>query len=103
MLNLSTLDAQNCPMKTTVQIQNLKCKGCEATIIDKLSKVPQIADVSVNHEEQSVSFVYLSDKELEIAKKTLESLGYPLVGEDNRFGVKAKSYVSCAIGRMKSH
>ena len=33
-------------------------------------------------------------------KEKLKTLGYPEDGEANSLGSKAKSYVSCAIGKM---
>jgi copper chaperone len=33
-------------------------------------------------------------------KEKLKTLGYPEDGEANGLGSKAKSYVSCAIGKM---
>ena len=39
-----------------------------------------------------------------ILKETLKSLGYPMCSEETgsleRVGLKAKSFVSCAIGKM---
>lgn len=87
-------------MKTTIEIQNLKCSGCEATIINKLSELKNIKEILVNHENGSVNFKYNTPEDLEITKKTLSKLGYPQVGEQNKFPTKAKSYVSCAIGRI---
>jgi copper chaperone CopZ len=87
-------------MNTTIEIQNLKCSGCEATIINILSGLNNIDEVLVNHENGSVTFKYNTPKDLEIVKKTLSKLGYPQVGEQNKFPTKAKSYVSCAIGRI---
>jgi copper chaperone CopZ len=87
-------------MKTTVQIQNLKCNGCATTIKNNLQKLPNIQDIEINVEDSSVSFEYTADNELENVKKELYHLGYPLVGEENKLQTKAKSYVSCAVGRM---
>jgi len=87
-------------MKITVEIQNLKCSGCEATIINKLSRLNNIKEVLVDHEYGSVTFNLNTPEDLEVVKKTLSKLGYPLVGEHNKFPTKAKSYVSCAIGRI---
>lgn len=89
-------------MKTTVQIQNLKCHGCASTIKNKLSGLDNINDVSIDVENDSVSFEYDTEDTFEIAKTELHKLGYPLIGEDNKFQTKAKSYVSCAIGRMNN-
>lgn len=89
-------------MKTTVQIQNLKCNGCASTINNKLSGLKDINEVSVDVENDSVSFEYKTKENLETVKKELHKLGYPLVGEDNKLTTKAKSYVSCAIGKMNN-
>ena len=89
-------------MNTTVQIQNLKCNGCASTINNKLSGFDNINNVSIDVENSSVSFEYDSEDTLETIKKELHKLGYPLVGEDNKLQTKAKSYVSCAIGKMNN-
>ncbi len=89
-------------MKTTVQIQNLKCNGCASTIKNKLSELENIKEVSVDVENDAISFEYDKEDTLETVKIQLHKLGYPLVGEDNKLPTKAKSYVSCAIGRMNN-
>ncbi len=85
---------------TTLNIQNLKCHGCANTIVTQLSKLNGISDVTVDNETDAVSFNYSSDIELELAKNKLSDLGYPVVGESNSLPKKAKSFVSCAVGRM---
>jgi copper chaperone CopZ len=88
-------------MKTTIiQIQNLKCGGCANTIITQLSKLEGISDVSVNNETDEVTFKHNSETELGAVKTKLSDLGYPIVGEANSLPKKAKSFVSCALGRM---
>jgi copper chaperone CopZ len=87
-------------MKTTVKIQNLKCGGCANTINKKVSALKNIEDVFVNVETDEVSFGYGSAEDFEMVKKELFKLGYPLEGENNPKVSKAKSYVSCAIGRL---
>lgn len=89
-------------MKTTVRIQNLKCNGCASTIKNKLSELDNINEVSVDVENDAVTFEYDKEDTFETAKKELHKLGYPLVGEENKLQSKAKSYVSCAVGRMNN-
>ncbi|MBT8393774.1 MAG: heavy-metal-associated domain-containing protein [Flavobacteriaceae bacterium] len=89
-------------MKTTLEIQNLKCNGCASTITNRLSELDSIKKVTVDVDKNAVTFEFDADDTLELVKKELHKLGYPLVGEDNKFPTKAKSYVSCAIGRMNS-
>jgi copper chaperone CopZ len=88
-------------MKSTLYIQNLKCGGCEATIIEKLSKLKNITNVSVNQQYDTVTFEYMESSDLELVKKELSKLGYPPFGEKNSLPKKVKSYISCAIGRIK--
>lgn len=87
-------------MESTLQIQNLKCGGCANTIVIQLSKLNGISEVNVNNETNEVSFNHNSTLELEIVKKKLSDLGYPIIGENNSLPKKAKSFVSCAVGRM---
>jgi copper chaperone CopZ len=89
-------------MKITVQIQNLKCNGCASTIKNKLSGLDTVDEVSIDVENDSVTFEYDSEATRETVKKELHKIGYPLVGENNKLPTKAKSYVSCAIGRMNN-
>ena len=76
-------------MKTTLPIQNLKCGGCEATILDKLSEIILIKNIKVQQENNSVIFEHSSPNDIEIVKKILLKLGYPVVGEKNSLGNKA--------------
>jgi copper chaperone CopZ len=87
-------------METTIYIQNLKCGGCSNTITKNVSAIQNISNVTVNVEESSVTFRYETETNLAEVKNKLHSLGYPEDGEANSLGSKAKSYVSCAIGKM---
>ncbi len=88
-------------MKSTVQIQNLKCGGCKATIVSELSKLNNIKNVSVNIEDATISLEYETESELNTVKSKLSKLGYPTIDENNSLLNKAKSYASCAVGRLK--
>ncbi len=87
-------------METTIYIQNLKCSGCANTITREILSIETIQNVAVNVEENSVTFDYGTDEKLHEVKEKLKSLGYPEDGEANSLTAKAKSYVSCAIGKM---
>lgn len=78
----------------------MKCHGCANTITAKLSLLEVIKDVLVNNETNSVSFFHENDLTLEESKTLLNNIGYPIVGDKNAPITKAKSFVSCAIGRM---
>ena len=87
-------------MTTTLAIQNLKCGGCANTIIIKLSHIDGIDNVQVDNNSDTVSINYSDETKMNQAKDLLSKLGYPVVGEQNPLLRKAKSYVSCAVGRI---
>lgn len=87
-------------MKTTFEIQNLKCNGCANTILNKVTKIDGIDKVSVETEISTVTFFYQNASNILEAKNLLNKIGYPVVGEKNVLATKAKSFVSCAIGKM---
>ena len=87
-------------MKTKLIIQNLKCGGCANTVTTRLSQLDNISEIEVNNEDSSVAFSFIEDSNLEEAIHLLSKLGYPVDGEDNTLSKKAKSFVSCAIGRI---
>ena len=51
-------------------------------------------------DESTVTFGYETEAKLAEVKDKLKTLGYPEDGAANSLGSKAKSYVSCAIGKM---
>lgn len=87
-------------MRTTVNIQNLKCNGCKRSIEVKLSKIKGISNIFIDVPENRVSFNYESQSVIEKLRKTLIDIGYPITGDPNTIVDKAKSYVSCAIGKL---
>lgn len=87
-------------MNTSIIVQNLKCGGCAHTITTKLSEMALISDLKVNVEESKVSFNYSSESDLIMIKEKLKNLGYPSIDETNSFSSKAKSFVSCATGKL---
>ncbi|OUR92183.1 heavy metal transporter [Flavobacteriales bacterium 34_180_T64] len=89
-------------MNTTLEIQNLKCGGCANTIRTRLEELGDVDSITVNTDENSVSFDYKNDSNINEVKVLLSRLGYPVLGELNPLTKKAKSFVSCAVGRMKN-
>ena len=85
-----------------IEIDNLKCGGCEKTILKGLGTLHGVTDVSVDHELQMVSLHADPALRTSILEK-LQDMGYPEKGSVEGFeaGVSnIKSYVSCAIGKM---
>ena len=88
-------------MKTErIEIDNLKCHGCDNTIKKEIRRFPEVTNVTVSNEEHLVVIDYDSEDDLkEKFLKRLDRLGYPEKGNKN-LGNQIKSYVSCAIGRI---
>ncbi|WP_115462590.1 heavy-metal-associated domain-containing protein [Winogradskyella aurantiaca] len=88
-------------MKTVqIEIQNLKCHGCAHTIETQLSKIEGVSKVNVDNNTNQVSIDLMDTDQLSTIIESLSKMGYPAVGEDNGLSLKAKSFVSCAVGRM---
>lgn len=87
-------------MKSLLVIQNLKCTGCASTISSKLTKFDFVHSVLVDVQTSTVELIYEYESNLPQLQEALRKLGYPVVGEANPLSTKAKSYVSCAIGKM---
>ncbi len=82
------------------EVENIKCGGCMNSIRKGLEQLPGVQAarpdnttgiVEVDFEAGIVDEKAIADK--------LADMGYPIVGE-NTLGKKAKSYVSCMVGRM---
>ncbi|MFN0728183.1 heavy-metal-associated domain-containing protein [Polaribacter gochangensis] len=88
-------------METKIYIENLKCGGCAATIKKGILTVDGVTDLNVNVDESFVEVTTKSDV-ISAVKEKLAKMGYPEIGDVNTFLHKAKSYVSCATGKMSS-
>ena len=88
-------------MTTEINIENLKCGGCAATIIKGLTALEDVTEATVNVAESIVTIASNKDVK-EAVKVKLAKLGYPEVGDKNTVLHKAKSFVSCAVGRIDS-
>ena len=88
-------------MTTDIQIENLKCGGCAATIKKGLLALNSVSEVIVDLEKSLVSVVSADENGMMIKEK-LSKLGYPETGTKNTILHKASSFVSCAVGRIDS-
>jgi len=92
-------------MKQIFVVKNVKCGGCAGTL--KKSLLDEFGDVEVNLEvEPREISLDISDDKIEALKLKLRSLGYPLIDDEltalQSVGTTAKSFVSCAIGKIES-
>lgn len=86
----------------TLEILNLKCGGCANSIKKGLLAIDGVTEVSVDLETSKVMVDTKDSSVLTAVKNKLSTMGYPEVGDANTIIHKAKSFVSCATGRMTS-
>ena len=91
-------------MKHIIDVENIKCGGCANTIENKLGKLDSVTQVSVDVDvEQGQVTVEAADGRRAQLVATLLASGYPEKGTTEGLKAakaKAKSFVSCAIGKM---
>jgi copper chaperone len=91
-------------MSYQLSVENIKCGGCANTIISKLSALDAVDSCEVDIEKGMITINGdESDKATVLA--LLLKLGYPETGSAEGLKAakaKAKSFVSCAVGRMNS-
>lgn len=90
-------------MKRTIQVENVKCGGCASTLTSKLKD--EFGEIEVNLEVMPREITLdITDEKIDALHDALKGLGYPVSGEDFGFiedtSMKAKSFVSCAIGKV---
>jgi copper chaperone CopZ len=84
---------------TTLTVVNIKCGGCEKSIISALQKLG-CTNVTVDVTNQKISF---EGGDIEKVKKELSKMGYPEANSPQAKSLlkKATSYASCMVGRLK--
>ena len=90
-------------MKHTIAVENIRCGGCASTISKRLLACEDIQTVDVHIENQIVTVETSDESTKQKAIDTLLSLGYPEKGSVEGLQAlkgKAKSVVSCAIGKI---
>ncbi len=90
-------------MKYDIEVENIRCGGCASTISKKLLENAAIQSVDVQIEDQIVVVETTDEAAKQSAIDILLSLGYPEKGSVEGIAAlkgKAKSVVSCAVGKM---
>ncbi len=90
-------------MSFIIAVENIKCGGCASTIKNKLTELEGIKSVVVNIEAGEVEIDADEQQRSSVADRLLK-LGYPEKGSAEGIkaaAAKAKSFVSCAIGRIE--
>lgn len=83
-----------------INILNLKCNGCANTIKKGLSEIEGVEQVDVALENAEITINDVSEEIYKKVKDKLSKMGYPEVGDANSMLHKAKSFVSCATGKL---
>ncbi|MBT3277456.1 heavy-metal-associated domain-containing protein [Candidatus Thioglobus sp.] len=85
-----------------ITVDNIKCGGCAGSITKKLTATFGTDKINVNIEKGIININLDNSKKDELSKVLLD-LGYPEIDSVHGFDsakAKAKSFVSCAIGKM---
>lgn len=85
-----------------IHVENIKCGGCEKSIVNGLSAIDGLSNIVIDRDLQMVSVTADESQRDAIAAK-LKSMGYPEYGSVSGLDAglaNAKSFVSCAIGRV---
>jgi copper chaperone len=91
-------------MAYTLSVENIKCGGCANTITTKLNEMEVINNCEVDIENGIITVDGDESHKVEVAQRLLK-LGYPESGTAEGLKAakaKAKSFVSCAVGRINS-
>ena len=86
----------------TFEIVNLKCGGCVNTVKKGLLSINGVDKVDVDLEASKVTVFTDDEKVIADVKAKLSKMGYPEIGDANTIMHKAKSFVSCATGKMSA-
>ncbi len=92
-------------MRETFEVLNVKCEGCASTL--KKALLSEFGEVEVDLEVTPRKItLQIDDDKRENLKVALRKLGYPLSTDNlNTFqtiSTSAKSFVSCAIGKIEN-
>jgi copper chaperone CopZ len=92
-------------MKQTFEVINVKCGGCAGTLTSKLQEEFGIVEVNLEVEPRQIT-LDIEESQLPVLRAKLKSLGYPMSDEElttlEGFSTTAKSFVSCAVGKMNA-
>ena len=90
-------------MKQSFKVLNVKCSGCANTLKKSLENDFGSIDVNLEVEPRIISLDIEEKKIIQLREKLIK-LGYPMSDEDlskfDTFSTNAKSYISCAIGKI---
>lgn len=89
-------------MSYSIEVENIKCNGCATSIRNKLSEDSRVNAVEVDVASGRVTLDAEESARGELTA-VLAGMGYPETGSVEGLKAaasKAKSFVSCAVGRI---
>jgi copper chaperone CopZ len=92
-------------MLKTVDVDNIRCSGCASTITKALEEQGFTSiNIDLSCEPRKVTVDIEDEASLAQFRAILRKLGYPFsdeeIGFSNSATLKAKSFVSCAVGKF---
>ncbi|PHS31382.1 MAG: heavy metal transporter [Methylophaga sp.] len=90
-------------MKISIEVENVRCGGCANTITKKLMSLEGVEGVDIATEDNIVTIEAQNDSNRDAYIEALLAMGYPEKGSVAGLAAlkgKAKSIVSCAIGKV---
>ena len=91
-------------MNYEISVENIKCGGCASTIVKKINEIDGVNSTDVEIEAGIVKIDAVEGLQQTLTA-TLLKLGYPETGTAAGMAAakaKAKSFVSCAVGRINA-
>ncbi|RMF02835.1 MAG: heavy-metal-associated domain-containing protein [Bacteroidetes bacterium] len=85
---------------TSIQVLNIHCQGCARNVQDTIGKLAGVETVEVDLETRTITVKHDGTADENEMIRTLDRMGYPQADQQSLLK-QAKSYVSCAIGRIK--
>ena len=87
------------------RVLNVKCNGCANTLKSKLEPLFGKIEVDLSVMPREIT-IYNDNIDENKLREVLKSIGYPMADENLSFtenlSTKAKSFISCAIGKVNS-
>ncbi|KIM07127.1 MAG: heavy metal transporter [Sulfurovum sp. FS08-3] len=90
-------------MKQSFALLNIKCSGCANTLKKGLKEEFGEVEVDLSVVPRLIT-LEIEDENIDNLKTKVKSMGYPFASQELGFideaATKAKSFVSCAIGKL---
>ncbi len=85
-----------------IKVFNLKCGGCVNSVKKGLSTIDGVDKIEVDLDTSIISVGISGENIISLVKEKLSLMGYPEENEKNSLIHKAKSMVSCSMGKFGS-